>query len=94
MSEHQIPDENDSRCTPAQELASEASVRPERITDAEMRQLVAFLRVPDVETRLEAAETLQNLCDRQTLCGSMIAKLVGCWMRIPQLSRGCPPSNR
>jgi hypothetical protein len=76
MTDAPLPEEDDARRTLAQELASQSDDRPESITDEEMTQLVALLRVADVETRVQAAEALQHLYDRPTLFGPVIAELV------------------
>ncbi|CAP15379.1 ARM domain protein (plasmid) [Halobacterium salinarum R1] len=90
MTDANLPEEDDSRRALAQELASQASDRPESITDTEMTQLVALLRVPDVETRVQAAEALQHLYERPTLFAPVIAELVGLGDTYPETVDGIP----
>lgn len=71
-----LPEDDDARRILAQELASQSDDRPESITNKEMSQLVALLRVSDVETRVQAAEALQHLYDRPALFETVIVELV------------------
>lgn len=90
MTNTHLPEDNDARRTLAQELASQSDARPESITDEEMSQLVALLRVPDVETRVQAAEALQNLYDRSELFEPVIAELVEIGDTYPETVDGIP----
>ncbi|MFC7018828.1 MULTISPECIES: hypothetical protein [Haloarcula] len=90
MTDTTLPEGEDSRRTLAQELASQSSDRPESITDSEMTQLVALLRVQDVETRVQAAQALQHLYDRPTLFAPVIAELVVIGDTYPETVDGIP----
>lgn len=76
MTDVHLPEEDDARRRLAKKLASQSDDRPESITDEEMSQLVALLRVSDVDTRVQAAEALQHLYDRPALFEPVIAELV------------------
>lgn len=90
MTDAQLPDTDDSRRTLARELASQSGDRPESITEREMTQLVALLRVPDVETRVQAAEALQHLYHRPQLFAPVIAELVRIGDTYPETVDGIP----
>lgn len=90
MTDIHLPEDNDARRTLAQELVSQSDDRPESVTDKEMSQLVALLRVPDVETRVQAAEALQHLYDRPTLFEPVIAELVKVGNTYPENVNGIP----
>lgn len=76
MTDIHLPEDDNARRAFAQELASQSDDKPDSITNEEMSQLVALLRVSDVETRVHAAEALQHLYDRPSLFESVITELV------------------
>lgn len=90
MTDTNIPENDDSRRVLAKELSSRSDDRPESITSDEMEQLVALLRVPNVETRAQAAEALQHLYDRPELFESVIAELVEIGDTYPETIDGIP----
>jgi hypothetical protein len=90
MTEAHLPETDDERAALAQELASRSDDRPESITSEEMEQLVALLRVPGPETRVQAAEALQHLYDCPTLFEPMIAELVDIGDTYPETVDGIP----
>lgn len=90
MTNANIPDNHDSRHALAQELSSRSDDQPDSITCDEMEQLVALLRVPNVETRIQAAEALQHLYDRPELFESVITELVEIGDTYPETVNGIP----
>lgn len=90
MTEAHLPETDDERAALAQELASRSDDRPESITSEEMEQLVALLRVPGPETRVQAAEALQHLYDRPALFEPATAELVDIGDTYPETVDGIP----
>jgi hypothetical protein len=90
MTDANIPENDDSRRAMAQELSSRSDERPESIRSDEMEQLVALLRVSNVETRAQAAEALQHLYDRPEIFESVIAELVEIGDTYPEAVDGIP----
>jgi len=90
MTDIHLPEDDDARRKLAQELASQSDDQPECITDEEMSQLVALLRVSDVETRVQAAEALQHLYDRPAVFETVIAELVEFGDTYPEHVDGIP----
>jgi len=90
MTDIHLPEDDDARRKLAQELASQSDDRPESITDKEMSQLVALLRVSDVATRVQAAEALQHLYGRPRLFETVISELVEAGGTYPENIDGIP----
>lgn len=76
MTDADLPEDDEARRTLSRELVSRSDDQPEHITDEEMAQLVALLRVSDSETRVQAAEALQHLYERPALFEPVLTDLV------------------
>lgn len=90
MIDANLPEDKDARRSLAQELESRSDDRPKSITDEEMSQLVGLLRISDVETRVQAAEALQNLYEYPPLFEPVIAELIEIGDTYPETVDGIP----